>query len=195
MLKYILFFVLTRLGIQTVTNDYIGRTSACTALVKLADKAEIPAVRNAYCLEVVQEDQKITLQNLQAYKLGFLASNMTYVSDKEVIQYACKPPPYVTEFLEWTSGVTPLFCVWCALQLFHWLRGKMKRKVQPEEASPPPSPDKPPRSNLPPKAIPPIKKSKKYIREKKEEKSLVSNLQKIANMSPRLRQRIMNPEV
>ena len=194
MLKYILFFVLTRLGIQTVTNDYIGRTSTCNALVKLADRADIPAVRNAYCLEVVQEDQSITLQSLQAYKLGFLASNMTYMSDKEVMQYACKPPQYVTEFLEWTSGVTPLFCVWCALQLFHWLRGKMKRKVQPQEA-PPPSPDKPPRIKLPPKAIPPVKTSKKYIREKKEEKSLMNNLQKIANMSPRLRQRIMNPEV
>ena len=195
MLKYILFFVLTRQGVQTVTNDYVGRTRACKALVKLADQAEIPAVRNAYCLEVVQEDQKITLESLQKYSLGILASNMTYMSDKEVMQYACTPPAYITEFLEWTSGVTPLFCIWCALQVFYWIRDKMKSKVQPEAIPPPPSPDKPPRCNLPPKAVKPNKTTKKYIREKKEEKSLVNNLQKLANMSPRLRQRIMNPEV
>ena len=160
-------------------------------LFRSARETDIESARNVYCFEAVQEDQRLTLETLQKYKLGFLATNATYAYDSEVLEHACKLPWYVHEMLEWTAGVTPLASVWLAFQLVTWLWSKRpKPKIKP--ATPPPSPDAPP-ADRPPRA--PKKPPQAGIRMRKEEKSLVANLSKLASLSHKLRNRIMGEDV
>lgn len=196
MIKYILFFVLIRYLVQSVSNTYLQGTSRCSELLQLAKDADLESARNVYCFEAVQEDQRLTLETLSVYKLGFLATNATYAYDSEVLEYACKLPWYISEMLEWTSGVTPLTLVWMAMQLVKWFFDRKPVKIKPET---PPSPDKPPMDRPPrapnkPQPIPQaLRKRKGGIR--KEEQSLMHNLNKLASISPKLRDRIMGDNV
>lgn len=187
MLKYILFFVAFRFLVQNVSDTYSEGVGRCRELVRLAKDAELEQVRDAYCVEAVQEDQRLTLRTLQKYKLGLLATNATYAYDTEVFTYACKIPWHVRELLEWTAGVTPLTVVWLVFQAVNWLWGKRpKPKIAP--VVDPPSP--PPRDR-PPRATKKVQVTHDGIRKRKDEKSLVANLNKLASLSPRLRNRIM----
>lgn len=189
MIKYVLFFVAFRFLVQSVSNTYHEGSSRCKEILTLAREADIDTVRNAYCFEAVQEDQRLTLETLTEYRLGFLATNATYAYNSEVLDYACKVPWYVMEMLEWTAGVTPLSVVWLAYGLVTWLWSKRpKPKIKP--ITPPPSPDRPPMDRPPvaPKKAP-------GIRRRKEEKSLMANLNKLASLSPKLRNRIMGEDV
>lgn len=192
MIKYILFFVVFRFLIQSVSNTYLEGTSRCSELLKLAGDTDIDSARNVYCYEAVQEDQRLTLEVLGKYKLGFLATNATYAYNSEVMQYACRLPWYISELLEWTTGVTPLSIVWLVYSAAVWLWSKRPKPVI-KPATPPPSPQKPPMDR------PPIHKG---IRKRstpkpptREEKSLMSNLNKLASISPKLRNRIMGDDV
>lgn len=195
MIKYVLFFVAFRFLIQSVSNAYLEGTSRCNDLLKLASDADLDSARNVYCFEAVQEDQRLTLETLNKFKLGFLATNATYAYNSEVMQYACRLPWYISETLEWTAGVTPLSIVWLAYSVAMWLWNKRPKPVV-KPVTPPPSPTSPPkdrppihkgiRKRNPPKIEKPITR---------EEHSLVSNLSKLANLSPKLRNRIMGEDV
>lgn len=191
MIKYVLFFVAFRFLVQTVSNTYHEGSSRCKEILSLARESDIESVRNVYCFEAVQEDQRLTLETLNKYKLGFLATNATYAYNSEVLKHACKVPWYVMEMLEWTAGVTPLSLVWLVFQVVSWLWEKRPKKVI-KQATPPPSPDRPPRDR-PPRA--PQKPPNPGIRRRKEEKSLMDNLSKLASLSPKLRNRIMGEDV
>ena len=192
MIKYVLFFVAFRYLIQSVSNTYLDGTSRCKELLRFAQETDIDTARNVYCLEAVQEDQRLTLETLTKYKLGFLATNATYAKDSEVFQHACKLPWYISELLEWTAGVTPLSIVWLAYSVVMWIWSKRPKPVV-KPKSPPPSPTSPPKDR------PPVHKG---IRKRtpakpvtREQKSLMSNLNKLANLSPKLRDRIMGEDV
>lgn len=190
MIKYVLFFVAFRFLVQSISNTYNGGAARCKELLSFARETDIESARNVYCFEAVQEDQRLTLDTLKSYKLGFLATNATYAYDSEVLEYACRVPWYMLEMLEWTSGVTPLSIVWLVFQCAGWLWEKRPRpKIKP--VTPPPSPKAPPRDR------PPLAPQKKPqgIRRRKEEKSLMENLNKLASLSPKLRNRIMGEDV
>tara|TARA_B110000858_G_scaffold191366_1_gene240554 strand:- start:205 stop:786 length:582 start_codon:yes stop_codon:yes gene_type:complete len=193
MIKYILFFVAFRFLVQSVSNTYNDGTPRCRELLSFARETELESARDAYCFEAVQEDQRLTLETLSYYKLGFLATNATYAYDSEVLEYACRVPWYVYEPLEWTAGVTPLAIVWLVYTLSAWLWNKRpKPKIKP--VTPPPSPDRPP--DRPPMDRPARPQKKPQgIRKRKEEKSLMANLNKLASLSPKLRNRIMGEDV
>lgn len=192
MIKYILFFVAFRYLVQSVSNTYLEGTSRCEELLSFARETDIDTARNVYCFEAVQEDQRLTLETLSKYKLGFLATNATYAYDSEVLQYACKLPWYVSELLEWTAGVTPLSLVWVVYSAVMWLWSKRPKPVV-KPKTPPPSPKSPPRDR-PPKGI--RKRVQKPPKAPtKEQRSLMNNLSKLANLSPKLRDRIMGEDV
>jgi hypothetical protein len=191
MIKYVLFFVAFRFLVQSVSHTYHEGSSRCKELLSFARESDIDSARNVYCFEAVQEDQRLTLETLTKYKLGFLATNATYAYNSEVLEYACKVPWYVMEMLEWTAGVTPLSMVWLAYVLVTWLWSKRpKPKIKP--MTPPPSPDRPPMDRPPRPQKPP---NPQGIRKRKEEKSLINNLSKLASLSPKLRNRIMGVDV
>lgn len=194
MIKYVLFFVAFRYLIQSVSNTYLDGTSRCKELLRFAQETDIDTARNVYCLEAVQEDQRLTLETLTKYKLGFLATNATYAKDSEVFQHACKLPWYISELLEWTAGVTTLSLVWVSYSIATWLWSKRPKPVV-KPKSPPPSPTSPPKDR------PPVHKGIRKRMQKspkpptREQKSLMSNLNKLANLSPKLRDRIMGEDV
>lgn len=192
MIKYVLFFVAFRYLIQTVSNTYLEGTPRCKELLRFAQETDIDTARNVYCLEAVHEDQRLTLETLTKYKLGFLATNATYAKDSEVFQHACRLPWYISELLEWTAGVTPLCLVWVAYSIATWLWSKRPKPVVKPE-TPPASPQKPPMDH-PPKGI--RKRVQKPPKPPtREQKSLMNNLSKLANLSPKLRERIMGEDV
>lgn len=194
MIKYVLFFVAIRFAVLTVSNTYLEGTSRCSDLLNLARDTDLGTAKNVYCFEAVQEDQKLTLYTLNKYRLGFLSTNATYAYNSEVLEYACRLPWYISETLEWTSGVTPLTLVWLVMQALQWFLDRRPVEIKP--LTPPPSPDKPPMDRPPrgpkkpkPKPIP------DGIRKRKEEQNLMSNISKLANLSPKLRNRIMGENV
>ena len=146
MIKYVLIFVAFRYLIQSVSNTYLDGTSRCKELLRFAQETDIDTARNVYCLEAVQEDQRLTLETLTKYKLGFLATNATYAKDSEVFQHACKLPWYISELLEWTAGVTSLSLVWVAYIIATWLWSKRPKPVV-KPQTPPPSPKSPPKTD------------------------------------------------
>ena len=192
MIKYVLIFVAFRYLIQSVSNTYLEGAARCKELLRFAQETDIDTARNVYCLEAVQEDQRLTLETLTKYKLGFLATNATYAKDSEVFQHACKLPWYISELLEWTAGVTPLCLVWVAYSIATWLWSKRpKPAIKPE--TPPPSPSSPPKDRPP--VHDGIRKRTPAKLVTREQKSLMSNLNKLASLSPKLRERIMGDDV
>lgn len=195
MIKYVLFFVAFRFLIQTVSNTYLEGTSRCEDLLKLASDSSLDSARNVYCFEAVQEDQRLTLDVLTKFKLGFLATNATYAYNSEVLQYACKLPWYISEALEWTAGVTPLGLVWLCYSVVRWLWSKRPKPVV-KPVTQPPSPTSPPKDRPPMhNGIRKRKPSRIQKPPTRDEKSLMSNLNKLANLSPKLRHRIMGEDV
>ena len=197
MIKYVLFFVACRYLIQSVSNTYLEGTSRCRELLDFAKETDIESARNVYCFEAVQEDQRLTLETLSKYKLGFLATNATYAYDSEVLEHACKLPWYISELLEWTAGVTSLSLVWLAYSVVTWLWSKRSKAIK--HVTPPSSPSSP---SSPPRSEPPKGIRKRVQRPPKvpkpptrEQKSLMNNLSKLANLSPKLRDRIMGEDV
>lgn len=181
--------------VYTVTQTYIEQSATCLQLLDKAKNADIESVRNAYCVEVVEEDHRATQYTLDKYHLQFLASNETYSSVEEVIEMSCRVPAFVDIFLTWTAGVAPMTFFWMLYMLVP-KKAKIKYKVP---KTPPPSPNKPPMCST--QKTPP-KKTKKYIRDLYKAVEPLDNHIKADNIignfgkvSPSLRKRIMGNNV
>lgn len=189
---YILLIVLVRTFTQTVVNTYNEENQMCKHILSKALEEDIPSVKSAYFLKVMEEDQKAVLDTLNKYKIGFLASNATYATEEEIETQACNMPFYVTEALDWTAGITPLCCAWIAYSIFVFVATKCKRKPvfktpeRKKDQKPPRAPRKEQRTD-----------HMNYIRASKEvqipKESFAGKI--IQNISPSLRKRMMPADV
>ena len=189
------------MGVQTVTQTYQAETPTCLELLEKAKHADIESVRNAYCVEVVEEDHRATQHTLQKYHLQFLASNETYSSVEQVLQLSCRVPVFVDMFLVWTAGVAPMTFFWMLYALVQRQMSQPAKVHVKVHKTPPPSPEKPPLCPPAPKKTPP-KKTKKYIRDlykavepldkPMKADSIIGNFGKV---SPSLRKRLMGDSV
>ncbi len=193
---YIILLVLVRTFTQFVVNSYEEESSLCRHILEKALEEDIPSVKSAYFVKVMEEDQRAFFDTLNKYHIGFLASNTTYASEIEIEGQACTMPDYIIDGLEWTAGVTPLVIVWVGYSMIMWLKEKCKKT--PEYKTPKQqikkTLDKPPRAPR----KPPRTQHMDYIRpskpvKKEAEESIAGKL--IKNISPSLRQRMMPPDV
>ena len=200
MIKYFILLSFVRFFVQSVTDTYNAKVEHCAQLLDKARAAQIDTVRSAYCVEVVEADQKATLETLKQYRIAFLASNETYSTTEQVLSLSCRVPDWVSVFLAWTAGVGPLTFLW-SLYLF-FMKVKKDAPVPERPRTPPSSPQKPPL------CPPPPRKTKKYIRElnklepprielpettpKTTAKQIIGTFGKV---SPALRKRIMGDNV
>lgn len=201
---YIVLFVLVRTFTQFVVNSYKEESQLCKSLLEKAIAEDIPSVKSAYFVTAMEEDQRAFFNTLESYHIGFLASNMTYASEQEIQNQACRMPAYIDDTLEWTAGVTPLMIVWVAYTIFSWSKEKCKKKpvyktpVRTNKKTidkPPRAPRKPPRTNhldyiRPSKGNKPVSLS--VLGEIKEESFAGKMLQ---NISPSLRKRMIPTNV
>ena len=157
MIKYFILLSFVRFFVQSVTDTYNAKVEHCAQLLDKARAAEIDTVRSAYCVEVVEADQKATLETLKQFRIAFLASNETYSTTEQVLSLSCRVPDWVTVFLAWTAGVGPLTFLW-SLYLF-FMKVKKDAPLPKRPRTPPSSPEKPP---LRP---PPPRKTKRYVRD------------------------------
>ena len=189
---YILLLAALRAFAQLVVNTYNVESQLCRDILGKAVQESIPSVKSAYFVTVMEEDQRAFFETLQQYHLGFLAANTTYASELEIQNQACRMPPYVTEAMEWTAGLTPLVCVWMVYSVFAWLRQRVK-KVPKEQPKVVEKQDKPPRIPRQTQKL----EHMNYIRKPKPKpipkESFAGKL--IQNMSPTLRKRMMPDEV
>ena len=180
---------------QFVVDTYEVESQVCNKILKKAVLEDIPSVKSAYFMTVMKEDQRAFFETLKKYHIGFLASNITYASEEEIAQNACRMPDFVSSGLEWTGGTLMLAAAWTAYSVSMWLSTKCTSKaVAPaqEEAEVDEPLDKPP--IVPRQAR--TTEHMKYIRAQKKEKPKESIAGKIIkNMSPRLRQRMMSSDV
>lgn len=195
---YILLLVVVRTFTQFVVDSYNVESELCNDLLQKALAEDIPSVKSAYFVTVMEEDQRAFFDTLETYHIGFLASNTTYASEQEIQNYACRMPPYVTDALEWTAGVTPLVLVWVVYSTLSWFREKCKkkpvyktpiRKTKKSPDKPPMAPRKPPRTE-----------HMNYIRPNKPVKKQVEVKESFAekmlqNISPSLRKRMIPTDV
>lgn len=193
---YILLLVLLRTFTQYVVDSYRDESALCRHILLKAIEEDIPSVKSAYFVTVMEEDQRAFFETLEKYHIGFLASNTTYASEAEIQAEACKMPEYITDCLEWTAGVTPLFIVWMGYCFVFWLKEKCKSKpvyktpkkvMKKSLDKPPKAPRKPPRTE-----------HMDYIRpskppKKEPEESIAGKI--IKNISPSLRQRMLPVDV
>ena len=155
MFLYAALFVILRTFVQVVCDDYASKSSVCDHLLKKALAETLPDIRSAYFLKVMEADNKAIAQTFTTYHISFLVSDTTYASENEITNHACKMPNATREFLNWTSGVLPLFGVYVFYVLVVGLWKRCKRKpvavVQVKEAeiemTAPPK-DTPPRTPL-----------------------------------------------
>lgn len=195
---YILLIVLARTFTQTVVNSYNEENQTCKHILSKALEEDIPSVKSAYFLKVMEEDQKAFFDTLDKYNIGFLASNATYATEEEIVKQACKMPFYITEALHWTTGITPLCCAWIAYSILLFVAAKCKRKPvfktpeRKKDQKPPRAPRKEQRTD-----------HMNYIRASKEvHRKQISSPPKesfagkiIQNISPSLRKRMMPTDV
>ena len=107
---------------QSVVDTYKEDSTLCRHLLEKALAEDIPSVKSAYFVTVMEEDQQSFFNTLEKYNIGFLASNKTYATEREIENQACKMPHYIISALEWTAGVTPLAVVWVVYSIFSYLR-------------------------------------------------------------------------
>ena len=195
---YIVLLVLVRTFTQSVVDTYKEDSTLCRHLLEKALAEDIPSVKSAYFVTVMEEDQQSFFNTLEKYNIGFLASNKTYATEREIENQACKMPHYIISALEWTAGVTPLAVVWVVYSIFSYLRlscGKKNvyktpvKQIKKTVDKPPRAPRKTHRtehveyirSNRPPK------------REVEIKESFAGKI--IQNISPSLRKRMMPADV
>ena len=219
MLIQLLILCVLRIGCTNIVDTYVENAKYCNELLQKAKDTQVESVRNAYCVEVVEADQKAVLNTLDAYSLSFLASNSTYGTFVEVLNYSCKVPSYVSVILEWTSGLLPLTV---ALLLYRIIekgkdqimkfRQRKKVHVQEEQGeskdddakdsksqSRPQKIDRPP---VYPSSSPSTRRDRQYIRKRKEPKkeqppkpTLSANTEAlVTNIPSTLRKRLLNVE-
>ncbi|MBP01958.1 MAG: hypothetical protein CMM25_03985 [Rhodospirillaceae bacterium] len=195
---YIVLLVLLRTFTQSLVDTYTEDSSLCRHLLQKAIAEDIPSVKSAYFLTVMEEDQQAFFHTLEKYQLGFLASNITYASEEEIEKQACTMPHYVTDALEWTAGITPLVIIWVVYTILSWLRQKCTKKivyktplkkVKKTLDKPPRAPRKPARTE-----------HMNYIKSNKPVKSNVEIKESFAGkvlqgISPSLRKRMMPTDV
>ena len=201
---YIVLIVLLRTFTQFVVDSYKEESQLCKELLQKAIAEDIPSVKSAYFVSVMEEDQRAFFNALESYHIGFLASNATYASEEEIQNEACHMPTYIDDALEWTAGITPLMIVWVAYTFFSWLKEKCKKKpvyttpvksVKKKLEKPPRAPRKPPRTE-----------HMDYIRSSKNSRpatlSVVGEIKEesfagkmLQNISPSLRKRMLPTDV
>jgi hypothetical protein len=209
-----LLFVALRTFVQVVCDDYASKSGVCENLLKKAFAETLPDIRSAYFLKVMEADNNATAETFAGYHIGFLASNTTYASEAEIIQHACKMPYMTREFLSWTAGVVPLFAAYlCFLILGSvWKRYNTKPitvvEIQEEIEMTAPPKDTPPRSPLyvprnaepEPEKKPGIRRRQGRSRERIRQREQTfttegpSTLEKLSNLSPSLKNRIMGED-
>ena len=220
MFFYAAFFVALRTFVQVVCDDYASKSGVCQNLLKKAFAETLPDIRSAYFLKVMEADNKAVADTFETYYIGFLASNTTYASEDQIINKACKMPSLTLEFLNWTSGVIPIFAayVFYLFSLALWKRFKRKSiKVveikEPEIEMTEPPKDKPPLTPLyMPRNVEPEKKAgirrrkgqsrdrgrdhrqspRREIMPRKHEGPSV--MEQMSALSPSLKNRIMNDD-
>lgn len=138
MLIQLAFLCLLRYAADTVVDSYVANAKYCNELLVKAKETQVESIRNAYCVEVVEADQKAVLSTLQQYHLTFLASNETYATFEEVLNYSCRIPSSLDVVLQWTAGVIPVtvgfFVYKIALHIFDKWQSLKRRTVSlPEE--------------------------------------------------------------
>ena len=126
---YIVLLVLVRTFTQSVVDTYKEDSTLCRHLLEKALAEDIPSVKSAYFVTVMEEDQQSFFNTLEKYNIGFLASNKTYATEREIENQACKMPHYIISALEWTAGVTPLAVVWVVYSIFSYLRLSCGKKM------------------------------------------------------------------
>ena len=141
--------------------------------------------------------------------------NTSYASEKDILDHACKIPPSLSSFLDWTAGVLPLLVVYFVYRIYLYLSSKCRRPVkvvQIQEAevelTAPPK-DTPPRDIPPlysmykpahvrqePKARPGIRRREARVRQREKQSSNAgpSVLEKLKSLSPSLKNRIMGDD-
>jgi hypothetical protein len=215
MIIKLLFLCLLRWITSNIVHTYKQNAEYCNTLLQKAKNTQIESVRHAYCVEVVEADHAAVLKTLNKYHIQFLASNSTYATFEEVLNYSCKVPSTIETLLQWTAGLIPLTTAVILLNLANTGREylkKMKNRKKIAQAnmnSEPESKDdtveknkqtKPQRIEKPPIYPTPSPNSRRdtqYIRKRKkpkEEKPVLSACtEKLVNsISPTLRKRIMN---
>jgi hypothetical protein len=217
MLIKLFLLCILRLGCTKIVETYQDQAKYCNELLQRAKDTQVESVRNAYCVEVVEADQKAVLNTLSMYHLSFLASNNTYGTFVEVLNNSCKVPSYISTLIEWTSGLIPLTTALILYKLIE--KGKdcllsfRKRKIhhlksdgaeckenetQKNIQSKPKKIDKPP---IYPSS-PSTRRDTQYIRKRKMEETKKENPRSlsattealISNLSPTLRKRFLNVE-
>ena len=204
MLIQLFFICLFRYVAETIVDTYNSEAMYCNKLLEKAKQTQVISIRNAYCVEVVDADQTAVLNTLKEYHLSFLASNQTYATFAEVIQYSCRIPYSLEMAMQWTSGIVPLTVAFVLYKIVQRIRTKMKRpvvhvKVVEEETEVAEQTD-----------APPIFKSQTvrqemYMQERhfrriktpevKEKKNLSKTTEAlVSNLTPKLRQRILGSE-
>lgn len=204
MLFYTLAFVVIRTFIQFVHDDYINTTHSCKELLDKATAETIPDIRSAYFLKLMDIDNTALKNTFEKFYIGFLASETTYASEEEIITHACKMPNIISEFLSWTAGVTPLLSIYILYLLYmkikDWGKSKLAKKKIVENIDVAIELTKPPRAPI----VPTLRRRQSTrmhldqaegIRHRKQEEDKPQPkqsgvLEKLTNLSPRLKQRI-----
>ena len=197
MLIQLFLICLFRYATESIVNTYNGEAMYCNQLLEKAKATQVESVRNAYCVEVVEADHKAVLNTLNEYHLSILASNQTYSTFAEVLNYSCRIPSWLEIWLRWTSGVLPLSAALFVYRTVQFIRVKMKRtKVY---VAPPETVE----SEEEQVDAPPISKSRTVRQdmymapnrvktpEVKQKKKLSSNTEALLTMTPQLRHRIL----
>ena len=217
MLIQLVLLCALRFGCTNIVQTYHEQAKYCNELLQKAKDTQVESIRNAYCVEVVEADQKATLNTLDTYHLSFLASNKTYGTFVEVLNYSCKVPSYISTLLEWTSGLVPFTAALILYKLIEKVKAylttcrktKMHLKSNDgaeskEETAEINNQSKPKRIDRPPmypSASPSTRRDTQYIRKRKEVKkeepkpTLSATTEAlVANISPSLRKRLLNVE-
>jgi len=208
MLFYTFAFVVIRTFIQFVHEDYINTTHSCKELLDKATAETIPDIRSAYFLKLMDIDNTALKNTFEKFYIGFFASATTYASEEEIITHACKMPNVISEFLSWTAGVAPLLSIYILYLMYvkikDWGKSKLAKETFVEENKVVLELTKPPR----PPIIPTLRRRQSTrahldqaegIRHRKQEEdnrktNEPSVLEKLTNLSPRLKQRIFAKE-
>ena len=209
MLFYTFAFVVIRTFIQIVNDDYTNTTSTCKDLLDKATAETIPDIRSAYFLKLMDIDNTALKNTFEKFYIGFLASETTYASEAEISTHVCKMPYIMSEFLSWTAGVTPLLSIYILYLLYikikDWGKSKLAKGKNVEENKVVLELTKPPSR---PPIVPTLRRRQSTrahldqtegIRHQKQEKvkrktNEPSVLEKLTNLSPRLKQRIFAKE-
>lgn len=172
MLIPVVFVCLLRYAADTIVHDYTVNAQYCNKLLSKARETDVESIRNAYCVEVVEADQAAVLKTLKPYRLAFLASNKTYATFEEVMNYSCRIPSALEIAMHWTAGLIPLtigaFIFKVAQAAYSkWNALAPQHEDEPEDVSEDESEDN---DDAPPKSIrrfvrPPLHKTRSEIRD------------------------------